>query len=58
MADFQLYIIKKGSDPHQLENKMKSIVAKMSVLQAGAILGFSFEEFIAAGEFMNIYYSL
>jgi len=43
-------LLKKGSDPQQLENKMKSIVAKNVGPAAGAMLGFSFEQFIAAGD--------
>jgi putative ABC transport system permease protein len=50
IGGYSTYIVlKKGSDPHQFENKMKRTVLNFVGPQAASMLGFSFEEFVAAG---------
>jgi putative ABC transport system permease protein len=47
---YSTYImLKKGTDPHQFENKMKRTVTNYVGPEAASILGFSFAEFQAKG---------
>jgi putative ABC transport system permease protein len=53
IGGYSTYILlKKGTDPHQFENKMKRTVTNFVGPQAASMLGFSFDEFTAKG---NLY---
>ena len=53
MGGYTTYILlKKGTDPHQFENKIKRTVTNFVGPQAASMLGFSFDEFLTKG---NIY---